>query len=85
MASVTCLTATSILRLISTALAPLFKWLRPAFTISRANKVEVVVPSPATSAVLIAACFTILTPTSSILSFREIDLATVTPSLVDCT
>ena len=42
-----------------------------------------VVPSPAWSAVLIAACFTIWAPIFSTLFFNSIDFATVTPSFVD--
>ena len=42
----------------------------------------VVVPSPATSEVLLATSFTILAPMSSYLSSSSISLATVTPSLV---
>ena len=53
-----------------------------AISISLSDNVEVVVPSPATSAVLIAACLTIDAPTSSTLSLNEILIATVTPSLV---
>lgn len=44
---------------------------------------EVVVPSPAESAVWMAACFTNWTPDSLIGSFNLIFFATVTPSLVD--
>ena len=49
-------TALSIPRLISTAFAPSFNRCTPFFTNSRASNVEVVVPSPALSEVLIAAC-----------------------------
>ena len=42
----------------------------------------VVVPSPATSLVLLATSLTILAPMSSYLSSSSISLATVTPSLV---
>src|SRR3954471_14737356 len=44
--------------------------------------VAVVVPSPATSEVLLATSLTILAPMSSYLSSSSISLATVTPSLV---
>ena len=42
-----------------------------------------VVPSPACSAVLTEACLTICAPKFSTLSLSSIDLATVTPSLVE--
>ena len=48
--------ADSICLLISTAFSPLSRWDNPFLIISLANKVEVVVPSPAFSAVLTAAC-----------------------------
>src|SRR5207248_9243332 len=44
--------------------------------------VAVVVPSPATSEVLLATSLTIFAPMSSYLSSSSISLATVTPSLV---
>jgi hypothetical protein len=44
--------------------------------------VAVVVPSPATSDVLLATSFTIWAPMFSSGSFKSISLATVTPSLV---
>ena len=47
-----------------------------------ASTVAVVVPSPATSDVLLATSRTICAPMFSIGSFRSISLATVTPSLV---
>ena len=47
-----------------------------------AMTVAVVVPSPATSEVLVATSLTILAPMSSYLSSSSISLATVTPSLV---
>ena len=83
--STTDFTALSIPLFISTAFSPLSKDLRPNLTISLAKSVDVVVPSPALSAVLIAACFTNWTPVSSIGSLKSMFLATVTPSLVDLT
>ena len=80
----TSLTVVSISLLICTAFSLLFKAVKPALIISLANKVDVVVPSPAFSAVFIAACFTNCTPNSWLGSFNVIDFATVTPSLVDC-
>src|SRR5579883_662038 len=47
-----------------------------------ASTVAVVVPSPATSEVLLATSFTIWAPMFAILSSSSISLATVTPSLV---
>ena len=47
-----------------------------------ASTVAVVVPSPATSEVLLATSFTIWAPMFSSGSFSSISLATVTPSLV---
>src|SRR6188508_3891531 len=47
-----------------------------------ASTVAVVVPSPATSEVLLATSFTIWAPMFSSASFSWISLATVTPSLV---
>src|SRR5204862_663056 len=47
-----------------------------------ARTVAVVVPSPATSDVLLATSFTIWAPMFSSASFSSISLATVTPSLV---
>src|SRR6187397_2014208 len=47
-----------------------------------ARTVAVVVPSPATSEVLLATSFTICAPMFSIGSLSSISLATVTPSLV---
>ena len=81
--SVTSFTALSMPRLISTALAPFAKCCNPSLIISRASKVDVVVPSPALSAVLIEASLTKLTPKFSTGSLTEMCLATVTPSLVD--
>src|SRR5262252_1609628 len=49
---------------------------------ARANTVAVVVPSPATSEVLLATSFTIWAPMFSNLSSSSTSLATVTPSFV---
>ena len=81
--SVTLFVAASIPFLISTAFEPALSLSNPSSNIDCANKVEVVVPSPAKSAVLIAACLTICAPIFCILSSNTIDLATVTPSFVD--
>ena len=55
---ITSLTALSILRLICTAFSFLDRLSNPKLIISLANNVDVVVPSPALSAVCTAACFT---------------------------
>ena len=81
--SITILTVESMSLLICTAFSLLFKAFKPFLIISRANKVEVVVPSPAFSAVLIAACLTNCTPNSCSGFDKVIDFATVTPSFVD--
>ena len=54
----------------------------PSRTIAAARMVAVVVPSPATSLVLLATSRTICAPMFSNLSESSISLATVTPSLV---
>ena len=54
----------------------------PSRTIAAARTVAVVVPSPATSLVLLATSRTICAPMFSNLSESSISLATVTPSLV---
>ncbi len=56
--------------------------LMPSAKMARARTVAVVVPSPATSEVLLATSFTICAPMFSNLSSSSISLATVTPSLV---
>ena len=81
--STTLLVAWSIPLFTSTAFDPFFNLSIPSDRIDWANNVDVVVPSPAWSAVLIAACFTICAPKFSKLSSNVIDLATVTPSFVD--
>src|SRR5262245_519406 len=54
----------------------------PSAKTARASTVAVVVPSPATSEVLLATSLTIWAPMFSNLSSSSISLATVTPSLV---
>src|SRR5262249_36532092 len=56
--------------------------LSPSVKMARARTVAVVVPSPATSEVLLATSFTICAPMFSNLSSSSISLATVTPSFV---
>jgi hypothetical protein len=56
--------------------------LLPSWKIACASTVAVVVPSPATSDVLLATSRTICAPMFSNLSSSSISLATVTPSLV---
>src|SRR6185312_7852703 len=65
-------------------LAPAATCRSPALTIACANTVAVVVPSPATSLVLVATDFTSWAPRFSNGSSRSISRATVTPSLVTC-
>ena len=55
---------------------------KPSVTIALVNTVAVVVPSPATSFVLLAASRTICAPIFSNLSLSSISFATDTPSLV---
>ena len=62
--------------------APAAKFFIPSFIIACARTVAVVVPSPATSFVLVATSFTICAPISSNGSSREISFAIVTPSFV---
>ena len=80
---ITLLTVLSISLLILTAFSPLSKEDNPAWIISLANKVEVVVPSPALSAVFIAACLSNNWPKCSSGSVFKNAWATVTPSLVE--
>lgn len=56
--------------------------LHPSLKIALANTVAVVVPSPASSLVLLATYLTKAAPIFSILLENSIALATVTPSLV---
>ena len=61
---------------------PAVTFLRPSPKIAWASTVAVVVPSPATSEVLVATSFTIWAPMFSTWSSSSISLATDTPSLV---
>ena len=74
--------ALSMPRLRSMGLAPAATLRRPALIIAWARTVAVVVPSPATSAVLEATSLTIWAPMFWIGSLSSISLATETPSLV---
>ena len=69
-------------RLSSIGFMPATTSLLPSRKIAWASTVAVVVPSPATSEVLLATSFTIWAPMFSNLSSSSISLATVTPSLV---
>ena len=64
------------------ASAPAARALRPSLKIASARTVAVVVPSPATSEVLLAASLTSWAPMFSYVSVSSISSATVTPSLV---
>merc|ERR1719225_621160 len=75
-------TATIKPRLISTGLEPWVTLSKPLHAIALAKTVAVVVPSPASSLVLLATSWTSLAPMFSNLSFNSTALATVTPSLV---
>src|SRR6266436_3481874 len=75
-------TALSMPRLISIGLLPAATSLAPSRKIAWARTVAVVVPSPATSEVLLATSLTICAPMFSNLFSSSISLATVTPSLV---
>src|SRR6478672_10019644 len=66
----------------SIGLAPAATDFAPSLTMACASTVAVVVPSPATSEVLLATSFNICAPMFSNLSSSSISLATVTPSLV---
>ena len=78
----TSLLAYSIPSRINTGLHPLSTALIPLLIILRARIVAVVVPSPATSLVLLATSYTNLAPMFSNLSSNSISLAILTPSLV---
>src|SRR5712672_1583955 len=80
--STTACSARSIPRFRSIGLAAAATDFRPSFTIACASTVAVVVPSPATSEVLLATSRTIWAPMFSNLSSSSISLATVTPSFV---
>src|SRR5690349_21994489 len=75
-------TAASMPRLSAAGLAPAATFLRPAFTIACASTVAVVVPSPATSLVLVATDLASCAPRFSYGSSSSISRAMVTPSLV---
>ena len=62
--------------------APAARFFMPSLIIAWANTVAVVVPSPATSLVLVATSFTSWAPIFSKASSSSISLAMVTPSLV---
>ena len=68
--------------LIKTGLAPAVTFFSPSLIIAWAKTVAVVVPSPATSLVLVATSLTNWAPIFSNLSSNSISLAIVTPSLV---
>ncbi len=70
----------SIPNLRSIGFAPAATFFNPSWTICWANTVAVVVPSPAISLVLIAACFNNWAPMFSKGSLSSISFATVTPS-----
>src|SRR5262252_5969223 len=82
MSSTTASTARSMPRLRSIGFMPAATDFTPSRTIAAASTVAVVVPSPATSFVLLATSRTIWAPMFSNLSASSISLATVTPSLV---
>src|SRR5215469_10192393 len=74
--------AASIPRLSAIGLAPALTERRPSCTIAWASTVAVVVPSPATSLVLVATSLASCAPRFSVGSSSSISRATVTPSLV---
>src|SRR5262245_14827429 len=80
--STTAVTDRSMPRLRFIGSCPAATILAPSVKMERARTVAVVVPSPATSDVLLATSFTICAPMFSNLSGSSISLATVTPSLV---
>src|SRR5438270_2167107 len=80
--STTAWVAASMPRFMSIGLAPAARLRRPSVTIAWAMTVEVVVPSPATSLVLVAACLSIWAPIFWKWFSSSISLATVTPSWV---
>lgn len=75
-------TAILIPLLISIGFIPADTLLQPSLKIDLANIVLVVVPSPATSLVLLATYFNNYAPIFISLSAKSIALATVTPSFV---
>ena len=80
--STTAWVAASMPRFMSIGLAPAARLRRPSVTIAWAMTVEVVVPSPATSLVFVAACLSIWAPMFWKWFSSSISLATVTPSWV---
>mmetsp|Transcript_114829 Transcript_114829/g.223053 ORF Transcript_114829/g.223053 Transcript_114829/m.223053 type:complete len:234 (-) Transcript_114829:3-704(-) len=81
--SSTILVAWSMPRLISIGFMPAATALQPSRKIARANTVAVVVPSPATSLVLLATVLTSWAPTLIMgAALNSTDFATVTPSFV---
>src|SRR3990170_1425234 len=81
-ASTAAMTALSMPRFKSIGFMPAATDFRPSRSIAWASTVAVVVPSPATSEVLLATSFTICAPMFSYLSLSSISFATLTPSLV---
>ena len=69
-------------RCTATALAPVAMKRRPPLKMAAASTVAAVVPSPATSAVFLATCWTMRAPMLANGSVSSTSLATVTPSLV---
>ena len=80
--STTFATAFSMPRFSATGLAPAVTFLMPSSKMASASTVAVVVPSPATSDVLLATSFTSWAPRFSYLPDSSTSFATVTPSLV---
>ena len=80
----TAATAISMPRLMAIGLAPAVTFLKPSCTMAWAKTVAVVVPSPATSLVLVAASLRSWAPMFSSCSSSSISLAMVTPSLLTC-
>ena len=80
--SMIALAALSIPRLTSIGLAPAVMFRKPSLKMLYASTVAVVVPSPASSAVLLATSLTSWAPIFSIVSLSSISRATLTPSLV---
>ncbi len=80
--STTIATADSMPSFSCIGLAPAVTLRMPSRKMAWASTVAVVVPSPATSEVLLATSRTMRAPRFSIGSLRSISLATVTPSLV---
>ena len=81
-ASTTASTAFSMPRLRAIGLAPAATFFMPPLTMARASTVAVVVPSPATSFVLVATSLLSWAPMFSHGSSSSISLAMVTPSFV---